>query len=49
MEKMPLIAVLTDYDETYEVRNADGNLNENGEDGNERLFISIGDGDEHIS
>lgn len=47
MEKITLVAMLTDYDDTYEIRNSDRG-SEEGEKIYERLFVSVSDGDKHV-
>jgi hypothetical protein len=48
MEKITLVAMLTDYDDTYEIRNIDKESKEEGEKTYERLFVSVSDGDKHV-
>lgn len=49
MEKITLVAMLTDYDDTYEIRNIDKeSKEEEGEKTYERLFVSVSDGDKHV-
>lgn len=48
MEKITLVAMLTDYDDTYEIRNSDRESEEEGEKIYERLFVSVSDGDKHV-
>lgn len=45
MEYITLVAMLTDYEQTYEVRKISIISDEEGEETNERLFISTGNGD----
>lgn len=50
MEKITLVAMLTDYDDTYEIKNIDKGSEETGEGEKtyERLFVSVSDGDKHV-
>ena len=48
MEKITLVAMLTDYDDTYEIRNIDKESKEEGEKTYERLFVSVSYGDKHV-
>ena len=48
MEKITLVSILTDYDETYEMRTINDDSDKEGEINDEQLFVSACDGDKYI-